>query len=42
VGGYRDELEYEVSVKSYRKIRDLQDSLEVIAIRIKRLEKREK
>lgn len=36
------ELEYEVSVRSYRKIRDLQDTLEAIANRIERLEKREK
>jgi uncharacterized membrane protein len=38
----RAELEYEVNVRSYRKIRDLQDTLEAIANRIERLEKREK
>jgi uncharacterized membrane protein len=38
----RAELEYEVNVRSYRKIRDLQDALEAIANRIERLEKREK
>ncbi len=36
----RAELEYEVNVRSYRKIRDLQDTLEAIATRIERLEKR--
>ncbi|MGH8491232.1 MAG: hypothetical protein ACREXS_20805 [Gammaproteobacteria bacterium] len=38
----RAELEYEVNVRSYRKIRDLQDTLEAIANRIERPEKREK
>ena len=38
----RAELDYEVNVRTYRKIRDLQDTLEAIANRIERLEKREK
>ena len=38
----RAELDYEVNVRSYRKIRDLQDTLEAISDRIERLEKREK
>ncbi len=38
----RAELDYEVNVRSYRKIRDLQDTLEAITNRIERLEKREK
>ena len=37
----RAELEYEINVRSYRKIRHLQDTLEAIANRIERLEKRE-